>query len=154
VLFFSGAAWAEDITAQKPGLMCVSAAALARLTLPGGDSRTHRFGASGAESTIARQGGCVNIVLGSKATVLQQRLNTSIVSYPAGAANSSIYVVPNIDFSEAPSEGSAGPGPTDAKEMPSPDAVFANPRIDDVTLGACPGNQLRCRWAAAILGEA
>ncbi len=32
--------------------------------------------------------------------------------------------------------------------------ILAFDRFSFGWLGACPGNQLRCRWAAAILGEA
>ena len=37
----SGPARAQQVVATRPGIMCVSAETLGRLTLPNGDSRTH-----------------------------------------------------------------------------------------------------------------
>lgn len=98
---FSSAAAAAELTADQPGVMCASAAALAQLTLPGGDSRTHRPGASPAELTAAQQGGCVDIPHGLSVTVLQHHQNTSVVSYADQTGALHTMVVPNADFRDA-----------------------------------------------------
>ena len=99
---------AQELEAIRPGLMCHSAAALATLTLPNGDSRTHRT-ARPADSTTAAAGGCIDIPLGARVTVLQAFHNTSIVTY--GPSGTPPYVIPNIDFQPgggAPQASAAG----------------------------------------------
>jgi hypothetical protein len=97
------AAQAEDLVATRPGVMCHSAAALAKLTLPGGDSRTHLPNPSAADQKLAESGGCSDILLGQHVTVLQAFHNTSIVR--DRVAGNATLVVPNIDFEPADATG-------------------------------------------------
>ena len=108
------AARAEDLVATRPGVMCRSAEALGRLTLPGGDSRTHAARPRPEDLQLADSGGCVDIPPGARVRVRQAFHNTSIVS--TGAADATPMVVPNADFrpagAEAPAAGArAGPPP-------------------------------------------
>ena len=87
----------QELVATRPGVMCHSADALGRLTLPSGDSRTHAPTRKPEDMALAASGGCIDIPPGARVTVHQAFHNTSIVSYD-GAADGSPYVVPNIDF--------------------------------------------------------
>jgi hypothetical protein len=50
-------AWADDLIATKPGLVCVSSGALARLTLPDGSSRTAQSNPSPDDLALKQSGG-------------------------------------------------------------------------------------------------
>ena len=76
--------------------MCRSAEALGRLTLPGGDSRTHAAVPRPEDLQLASSGGCIDIPPGARVTVRQAFRNTSVVTY--GAADAPSLVVPNADF--------------------------------------------------------
>ena len=99
------AAQAEDLVATRPGLMCQSTAALARLTLPGGDSRTHLPHPTAADQQLAATGGCYDLWLGERVTVIKAFHNTSIVN--TGTEDTTSRVVPNIDFEPADATGPA-----------------------------------------------
>ncbi|PQV53059.1 hypothetical protein [Paraburkholderia sp. BL21I4N1] len=98
--WFGTQAMAADLIATKPGVMCVSAQALAQLTLPGGESRSHGASATPEQLAQAQAGGCIDIQPGVTVTVLTARKNTSVVSYQRpGSTTVETFVVPNIDFS-------------------------------------------------------
>lgn len=59
--WFSTQAMAADLIATKPGVMCVSAQALAQLTLPNGESRSHGATATPEQLAQAQAGGCIDI---------------------------------------------------------------------------------------------
>jgi hypothetical protein len=99
------AAQAEDLVATRPGLMCQSTAALARLTLPGGDSRTHLPHPAAADQQLADTGGCYDLWLGERVTVIEAFHNTSIVV--TGTEDPTHRVIPNIDFEPADATGPA-----------------------------------------------
>jgi len=95
-------AQADDLIAMHPGVMCASADALSRLTLPGGDSRTHAAAPEPQTQSLAASGGCIDIKPGIKVTVQKAFKNTSVVTYRApGAQTDQTFVIPNIDFAPA-----------------------------------------------------
>jgi hypothetical protein len=100
---FSSGAIAADLVSVRPGLMCASKEALARLTLPNGDSRTHGPGARASDLQAAAAGGCIDIPRGARVAVQQGFRNTSVVTY-----SGETLVAPNIDFAPAASGGGGG----------------------------------------------
>ena len=86
-------AMANELVAIRPGLMCVSPEALAKLTLPDGSSKAARQNPSPTDIATKRDGQCIDIKLGTHVTVSASRANTSIVT-----TGGRTYVVPNIDF--------------------------------------------------------
>ncbi|MDP9097272.1 MAG: hypothetical protein M3N26_12095, partial [Pseudomonadota bacterium] len=60
---------AADLIAIRPGLMCVSTDALARLTLPSGESRTHVPAPRPNDLRVAAAGGCIDIPPGARVQV-------------------------------------------------------------------------------------
>ncbi len=101
-------ATAADLVAIRPGVMCSSAEALGKLTLPGGDSRTHAPSPRAEDLAVAGSGGCIDIPLGARVTVQQAFRNTSIVTYDGvGGMAAGPMVVPNIDFQPATSGAQA-----------------------------------------------
>jgi hypothetical protein len=104
----SAHALADELVATRPGVMCASADALGRLTLPGGDSRTHAATATPETQSLAASGGCIDIKPGIRVTVQKAFKNTSVVTYRAADAQSEqTFVIPNIDFAAA--TGDAAP---------------------------------------------
>jgi hypothetical protein len=100
------AATASDLIATKPGVMCVSTQALAELTLPSGESRSHGDAATPAQLAQAQAGGCLDIQPGMTVSVQTAHKNTSVVSFQRpGAAASETFVIPNIDFVPVFAEG-------------------------------------------------
>lgn len=90
---------AADLIATKPGVMCTSTQALAQLTLPDGNSRSHGDAATPVQLAQAQAGGCVDIQPGMTVSVQTAHKNTSVVSYQrAGSTASETFVIPNIDF--------------------------------------------------------
>jgi hypothetical protein len=107
----SAHALADELVATRPGVMCVSADALARLTLPSGDSRTH------AAAVAPETQSLVEIKPGIRVTVQKAFKNTSVVTYrAAGAQNEQTFVIPNIDFAAA----TGGVTPVAAQAAPAP----------------------------------
>ena len=99
---FPRVAWADTLVASRPGLMCSSAEALSRLTLPGGGSRTAAPGATSNDFAIKEQGGCIDIPIGAQVAVQAMRRQTSIILFDAhDGKGTRSFVVPNIDFSAA-----------------------------------------------------
>lgn len=106
-------AMAADLIATKPGVMCVSAQALAQLTLPSGESRSHGATATPEQLAQAQAGGCIDIQPGMTVNVLTARKNTSVVSYQRpGSTTLETFVVPNIDFSPVFTDDAAAPAKT------------------------------------------
>ena len=116
-------AQAADLVAARPGLMCHSKAALSRLTLPDGDSRTHLPDPAPADERLADTGGCYDLDgSAQRVTVIKAFHNTSIVSTAvagAGPSDATTFVVPNVDFEPADAPGSA-PGPAAPHPGPTP----------------------------------
>ena len=103
---FGPQAIADELVAVKPGVMCVSTDALARLTLPNGDSRTHAIAPRPDDLAAAAAGGCIDIPPGARVQVVQAFRNTSRVIYAGpGAPTDGMMTVPNVDF--GPSTGVA-----------------------------------------------
>jgi hypothetical protein len=101
----SNHARADDLIAMHPGVMCASADALARLTLPDGDSRTHAAAPEPQTLSVAASGGCIDIKPGITVTVQKAFKNTSVVTYRgAGVQTDQTFVIPNIDFVAATGE--------------------------------------------------
>ncbi|MFM0209926.1 hypothetical protein PQQ96_21205 [Paraburkholderia sediminicola] len=99
---------ADDLIATKPGVMCASAQALAQLTLPNGDSRSHEAAATPAQQALAQSGGCIDIQPGITVNVQTAHKNTSVVTYQQpGSATSETFVIPNIDFTPVFTDDSA-----------------------------------------------
>ncbi len=84
----------------RPGVMCLSAQALAILTLPNGDSRTHQPSQRERDAQVASQGGCVDLAPAMHLLVHRRYHNTSLVYVTGqdGAAAGALYRVPNIDL--------------------------------------------------------
>lgn len=92
-------AMAADLIATKSGVMCTSTQALAQLTLPDGDSRSHGDAVTPAQLAQVQAGGCIDIQPGMTVRVQTAHKNTSVVSYQrSGSAASETFVIPNIDF--------------------------------------------------------
>lgn len=89
---------ADDLVAIKPGLMCVSSDALAKLTLPDGSSRAARPNSSPTDLALKKDGGCIDITIGMRVSVKSARQNTSSVTYVMAGKSAQTYIVPNIDF--------------------------------------------------------
>ncbi len=103
------AALADTMTASRPGLMCASADALARLTLPDGSDRAASPHARPGDGASAQQGGCIAIPHGALVTLQVARRNTSIVTYDArDGRGSRTFVVPNVDFAPGPAAAASG----------------------------------------------
>ena len=62
----SAPALADDLVATKPGLVCVSSDALAKLTLPDGSSRTAQSNPSPFDLALKQSGGCTDITIGMR----------------------------------------------------------------------------------------
>jgi hypothetical protein len=135
-------ALADELVATRPGVMCVSADALARLTLPSGDSRTHAATTTPELQGLAASGGCIDIQPGMRVTVQKAFKNTAVVTYrPAGAQSDQTFVVPNIDFVQT-TGGAATTGaatgsatPAAAQAAPASASAAATPR----SAAAAPG---------------
>ena len=106
----AGSALAQTaLVAVKPGLMCVSADALSRLTLPGGGSRIGTSAERPADRAVKASGGCIDIPQGMTVFALSVRRQTSILAFDAGDGRGERrFYVPNVDFSP--------PGPLDARD--------------------------------------
>jgi len=96
------ASHAELLVAIKPGVMCASAEALARLTLRDGSSRSKAPGATAEDKRIAQEGGCIDFEKGTVVRTTAIRTNTSIVMFDPGQFNVELeerqFYVPNVDF--------------------------------------------------------
>jgi hypothetical protein len=106
-----------DLVAIKPGVMCISAQAVAKLTLPNGDSRTHEPIVLPEDLVVAASGGCVDIPLGVRFTAHHSLGTTSAVDY--GPSTLRLFVVPNIDLRSVP----ALPKGAAARSVISPPSV-------------------------------
>ncbi len=125
-LLSSSLAEAEEAVVSKPGIMCSSSEALAILTLHGGNSRTHREKPEAVDLDVARRGGCQDLQIGQRLSVLERFQNTAIVVQPAGPwlATADRFVVPLIDLTLARPDG--GVRVPDAAETPA-DTLPASP---------------------------
>ena len=118
-LSFSSLAEAEEAVVAAPGIMCSSADALAALTLHGGNSRTHREKPEAMDLDVARRGGCQDLQIGERLSVLERFRNTAVVVPAAGSwpAGNGRFVAPLIDLRLVPTgEGVQVP---DAAEAPA-----------------------------------
>ena len=163
ILASSGpAAWAETRIVAKPGIMCKASAALATLTLPGGDSRTHRPFPKARDLAVAKSGGCRDLEIGERLSLLEAFRNTAIV-VPGGTPPDTphaTFVVPTIDLAPMPK---ALPGPdnhvaidpmSDARTHPGGTCARTSPGLDrcvypNAVQADCPV-PFRCK--AAIYG--
>lgn len=99
---YSAHATEERLRAVRPGVMCVSADALAKLTLPDGSSRSERPGATADDKAVAAAGGCHPFEPGTEVHLVHMRRQTSIVIADiAGGPGPSSYFVANVDFTVA-----------------------------------------------------
>ena len=97
------------LVATNPGLMCSSADALAKLTMPGGRSRIGTFSEKPGDAALKASGGCIDIPQGATVFASLVRQQTSIISFDAGDGRGERqFYVPNVDFS--------APGPPDAPD--------------------------------------
>jgi hypothetical protein len=90
-------ATAKTLVAVHEGVICTSADALAKLTLPDGSSRTTKPQATPEDIATKKAGGCMDIVLGERVTVITERRNTSVVTLGSGSDRRT-YIVPNVDY--------------------------------------------------------
>ncbi len=99
-LALAPAAKADLLQAVRPGVMCVSADALAKLSLPDGSSRTAAPNVSPAIQVIARDGNCVDFPASNVVILLTARKNTSIVRSDSLSGDGVLetYIIPNIDY--------------------------------------------------------
>ena len=74
-------ATADTIVATRPGVMCTSPDALARLTVPDGSSRSASPAARPGDLATKQQGGCIDIPLGALLSVQEARRQTSVVVF-------------------------------------------------------------------------
>ena len=95
----AGGAQAEDLIAQRPGLMCSDPKGLAQLTMPDGSSKLKTSRATKADQDVAFVSECKEIPVGARMPMGDRHHQTSQIYYE-GADGPGIYVVPNIDFSD------------------------------------------------------
>jgi hypothetical protein len=101
---YAASSQAATLVAVRPGLMCSSPDALARLTMHDGSSRTASARARPEDFDVKRQGGCIDIALGAHVILQEARRQTSIVLFDAeDGRGPRSYIVPNIDFAPAAS---------------------------------------------------
>jgi hypothetical protein len=137
--------WAEDLIVIKPGIMCRSRAALAALTIHGGDSRTHRNPPSAQDLTVARIGGCQDLSIGQTLRVVKAFRNTLEVVDPGGnpdQASSGILVAPSIDLGPVSRQpvSAAEAAPQDEQDEPEePEQAQEDDPMSDVALNALIG---------------
>lgn len=108
ILAVGGQATAETLEAVRPGLMCRSADALAKLTMPDGSSSLAQGSLTKPFEQVRRErqayvdGGCRDIPDRVRVTTQAIRKLTSIVTYDDRDGNGpQTYIVPNIDFKPA-----------------------------------------------------
>lgn len=99
-LCVSAGARAELLQAIRPGVMCMSADALAKLSLPDGSSRGAVPNPSAAIGDLYRQGNCNDYPAGHIVILVKARRNTSIVRSDTltGDGVMGTEFVANIDF--------------------------------------------------------
>lgn len=130
----SAPAMAQTVTVIRPGLACISADALARLTLHGGDSRLDTPNPSSKAIRLAAQGGCVDLRIGQTMVAQVVRRNTVIVTMDAGQGRGAqTFLLPSIDVRITPGPAAAAPGPAPVTPAPRPAGYFTN---GGVALGA------------------
>ncbi len=112
---------AGHATPVRPGIMCLSAQALAILTLPDGDSKTHGPDPSAATLAIASAGGCIDLSPAARLTVHATYRNTSRVTL-SDTLQAVTYTVPNIDLHLEPDSPLASAPPL-AQPAPAPDSA-------------------------------
>ncbi len=117
-------AFADQLVAVKPGIVCASADALGRLTLPGGDSRTHLPAPTPGDLRAASAGGCIDITPGLRVTTLETYHNTSVA-----VVDGVRMTIPNIDFQPAAESASGAP----ADPLPSGYAVASRVAVEGRT---------------------
>ncbi len=142
-LLLSAPACATTLLAARPGEMCKSADALAKLTLPDGSSRAGVANPRPEDTAIDMAGGCVDIMSGMTVTLLTARKNTSIVTYKEGQAPTAQYIAPNIDFIDA-----AGPHPPTEADATYPPGIATNNLLDAIDR-QCP----RQGWTFHIIAR-
>ena len=128
-------AQADDLIATHPGVMCASADALARLTLPGGDSRTHTATPEPQALSLAASGGCIDIKPGIRVSVQKAFKNTSVVTYRGpGAQVDQTFVIPNIDFVTATGNHTQTAAASAAQASAQPVTHAASPAATQATV--------------------
>ena len=93
-------AQASVLEAIRPGVMCVKADALAKLSLPDGSSPLAADNPSAAAQAIAAAGECMTFPEHHRVSVVTARANTTIVRSDtlSGDGILGTFIVPNIDF--------------------------------------------------------
>ncbi len=100
MVVFALPAKADLLRATRPGVMCTSPDALAKLSLPDGSSRTAAPNVPPAVEAIARAGNCVDFPAGNVVMLLTHHNNTSVVRSDtlSGDGVLDTYTIPNIDY--------------------------------------------------------
>ena len=147
--FQAGVAHADVLVAVRPGVMCESAAALARLTRPDGSSRSALPSPDPRDLELKAAGGCVDIPLGARIAVRESYRNTSHGRYdPGDGRGPQDFVLPNIAFRPLPGTGDRFPGSGRVMAPPSepdtPDFLFS------ALEQACPEKRWRGARPAAL----
>ena len=126
VLAAAPAASAETMTSTRHSLMCASPNALARLILPGGQSRIGTSAEASGDRQTALSGGCVDVPPGTQVAVQSARTNTSVVTYDArDGRGPRTLVAPNVNFTRLSSAASASLGNCLRFETTSPEVTLA-----------------------------
>lgn len=99
LVVMAGRAKAEDLIAQRPGLMCSDPKGLAKLTMPDGSSKLKTGRATKADQEMAFVSQCRDIPMGARLPMGERHHQTSEVYYE-GSSGPQVYTVPNIDFSD------------------------------------------------------
>ncbi len=147
----AAAARADVLVAVRPGVMCTSAEALARLTLPDGSSRTAVAAPEPRHVALKAAGGCVDIPRGARVAVNRSYRNTSIGTHdPGDGRGLREFVVPNIDFRPLPNSGdrfrSSGRAMAPPSEPDTADFLFS------ALEQACPEKNWRGAGTGALRG--
>ncbi len=97
-LLFSAPAMAETVTVIRPGILCGSADALAKLTRHDGSSLSEGPVAPEQAKLTARLGDCKPLILGKTMVAISIRKNTTVIKADLGdGAGLRSFYLPNVD---------------------------------------------------------
>lgn len=123
-------ALAADMVATRPGVMCVSADALAKLTLPDGSSRSAVPRPRPEDLRTKAGGGCIDIPPRARVTVLEAfRMTSSVTFDPGDGGGRRAFTVANVDFAPVGDPASAPSPASPAAASPAAAVLASSARL-------------------------